>query len=189
MACSNEIHPKAADRVFGTKAEECCSRPTPDYVGKVAYIMDGSDYGHRSGMYFIVAQDGDRRIDAIALVIGYNGHEIRRFNLYDKEETANGTVRITPGAKLLRVREDNYLVLDWAGRQYRWGKKQDKDLAKPQWCSSVYTAAIAMAELSLTVIDETFKKQAKVEEELRAHHTAMFKKAVKDYQLRQAYGG
>jgi hypothetical protein len=78
--------------------------------------------GNNSGLFVIIAQDGDRRIDAVPLMVGYDGYQIKRFNLQREVETLDsGKEKVTEPSVLTQVREDTEFVLDWARRQYRWG--------------------------------------------------------------------
>jgi hypothetical protein len=183
----SNLRPEAVDAVMGGPC-----RPTPNYVGKVAYIMDGGDtasYG-RGGLFFIVAQDGDRRIDAVLLQEGYNSHEIKRFNLQDNHKTLDsGKVQTTPAASVTQVREDNDFVLDWCRRQYRWGANPPLRDGKPQWCQSVFDGAKGTAELVFLTVERIIRENARAIRELQKSFQRQLDKAVKDELYRRSYGG
>ena len=151
----------------------------PDYLGRVAYIMDG-DYASFShaGLFVIVAQD-DTRVDAVPLVVGYEG-KVKRFSLRPKrEESDNGRVRITPAASLTQVRDDDELVLDWARRQYIWGITRPKNAdGKLQWCEGVYQTAIATAEMVTLMMARRALQRKRA-----------FDEAMKSWNYQRAYGG
>jgi hypothetical protein len=171
---------------------DACFRPIPNYVGKVAYIMGGGDsasYGG-GGLFVIVAQDGDRRIDAVPLMIGYQGQEIKRFNLFDKQETFDGKTKKLPAAVVSQVRDDEEFVLDWCRRQYRWGSRRTPNQdGKRQWCEGVYDNAMSTAELVFVCIERIILDRRKAINEIREHYMKQFQKAAKNFQLRQAYCG
>lgn len=195
MACCSPDKP-SADKNPRPEAVDACfggpCRPTPNYVGKVAYIMGPGDYagGNNSGLFFIVAQDGESRIDAVPLKIGYGGHDIKRFNLQRKVETLDGKTKITEPASITQVREDNEFATDWARKQYQWGQERKPDAdGKLRWVSSVYEDAVSMAELVVLTLERIVAERGRIVLELQRDYQRMLDRAVKDAMYRRAYGG
>jgi hypothetical protein len=196
MACASPDHvakdgnprlkPEAVDACFGGPC-----RPTPNYVGKVVYIMSGDYAGHgNSGLFYVLAQDGESRLDAIPLHVGYGGHEIKRFNLQPKTETYDNKTKVKPGASISQVRDDDEYVLDWARRQYRWGtlRVPGKD-GKLEWVGSVYTQAASMAEMVVAAVAFRVAETERVLREIHRSYQNQFNRAVKDELYRRSYGG
>jgi hypothetical protein len=193
MACCSpeKLDPRAVDKDM---ANACCAQPhTPNYVGKVAYIMGPGSYagGNNSGLFVIIAQDGDRRIDAVPLMVGYDGYQIKRFNLQREVETLDsGKEKVTEPSVLTQVREDTEFVLDWARRQYRWGvtKAPGRD-GKQQWADGVYTGASAIAELVVITLERITAEREKLFRDLQRSYQQQLDRAVKDAMYRVNYGG